>query len=76
MFLFYSVNISKFGDERSESELGSKEGVKKCPPETTEKRNYLKGRVEELGRRRKAINGGTNSDRISLETVGEQELSA
>ena len=76
MFLFYSVNISKFWDEKSKLELGSKEGVKECPLETTEKRNYLKGKVDELGSKRKAINGGTNSDRISLETAGEQELSA
>lgn len=41
------------------------------------KRNYLKGKVDELGgKKRKAISGGSNSDRISLETAGEQKPSA
>lgn len=30
----------------------------------------------ELGSQRKAINGGTNNDMVSLETAGEQGLSA
>lgn len=55
---------------------GSREGVEGTPLETIKKRSYLKWKVDELGSKWKAVNGGTNSDRISLETAGEQELRA
>lgn len=62
---------------KSNSELWFKEGVKDCPLEITGKRNYLKGKVGELWgkKKKKAISGGGNSDRISLETAGEQKPS-
>lgn len=67
--------MSKAGDKKW-SEVGSKEGVEEGPLETTKKRSYLKWKVDELGSKWREVNGGTNSDRISLETAGEQEPSA
>lgn len=36
----------------------------------------IKGKVNKLGGKRKAISGGSNSDMILLQTAGEQKLSA
>lgn len=67
--------MSKSGDKKC-SELGSKEGVEEGPLEITKKRSFLKWKVDELGSKWIEVNGGTNSDRISLETAGEQEPGA